>query len=249
MTALSPSPTSPPSSTTSSPNNPTRPPRAQPCWRAGRLCRPVVSIHPSTQGATCPVGRRSATVQCVRPSRHNSISMMPVSFTIHAPTQGATLLLEFYYQPVVVSIHALTQGATANSGKYQSVLSFQSTRPHRARLIVRMYSARVAAFQSMRPRRARYQGAVHRRAFVPVSIHAPTQGATSSSSVTGVTFVWFQSTRPRRARLSICFTFFATCNVSIHAPTQGATLQCHAIVFSLGLFQSTHPRRARLQHD
>ncbi len=32
--------------------------------------------------------------------------------SIHAPAWGATLLLEFYYQPVVVSIHAPAWGAT-----------------------------------------------------------------------------------------------------------------------------------------
>ena len=146
------------------------------------------------------------------------------------------------------SIYAPTQGATANSGKYQSVLSFQSTRPHRARLIVRMYSARMAAFQSMRPRRARlivrmysarvaaFQSMRPRRArhhacigllgHEDVSIHAPTQGATARMR-SSLFWRLFQSTRPRRARHANKHRPVDANKVSIHAPTQGATLSTH----------------------
>jgi len=100
-----------------------------------------------------------------------------------------------------------------------------------------------AQFQSTRPRRARPASGNDSYGRFPVSIHAPTQGATCPGARirhsarcfnprahagrdTGSRCLWwtcrFQSTRPRRARLPIR-----------SGMTQG------------GEFQSTRPRRAR----
>ena len=101
---------------------------------------------------------------------------------------------------------------------------------------------------------------------IPVSIHAPAEGATHNDN-DGAGLIKFQSTRPRRARpeahnrrhdvrlVSIHapaegatvrgLAFRHPVKVSIHAPAEGATilfLDC----FQTTVFQSTRPRRARL---
>ncbi len=77
-------------------------------------------------------------------------------------------------------------------------------------------------FQSTRPRRARRDFAPTWESKQPVSIHAPTQGATPPCAETS-----------------------PPCAVSIHAPTQGATISSFTTWLVLKQFQSTRPRRAR----
>ena len=79
---------------------------------------------------------------------------------------------------------------------------------------------------------------------VPISIHAPTRGATETGAHQSNEFV-FQSTLPREERLRSAGCVSCTMNISIHAPTRGATGYqqnnvCHNI------FQSTLPREERL---
>jgi len=122
-------------------------------------------------------------------------------------------------------------------------------------------------FQSTRPRRARLYNQINNPVAIPVSIHAPTQGATfqfpafqrpvhrfnprahagrdktarsllssvsrfnprahagrdQRKTVKSLQRTRFQSTRPRRARLIGQMCFPLEYLVSIHAPTQGAT--------------------------
>ncbi len=99
-------------------------------------------------------------------------------------------------------------------------------------------------FQSTRPRGARHFIAVSIEHHIPVSIHAPTWGATralgfyrQADTVSIHAPTWgatgdfvtvkgrymFQSTRPRGARPSLSALQGTTVNVSIHAPTWGAT--------------------------
>ena len=101
-----------------------------------------------------------------------------------------------------------------------------------------------------------------------VSIHAPTRGATTKTSQTGLRHR-FQSTRPRGARLKLkalwqnplSFNPRAHAGrdkvpavlevgpvVSIHAPTRGATPPPLPPWLSVVLFQSTRPRGARLRY-
>ena len=54
--------------------------------------------------------------------------------SIHAPTQGATLIIETGHAFFFVSIHAPTQGATLVMLQVVFGLLFQSTHPHRVRL-------------------------------------------------------------------------------------------------------------------
>ena len=103
------------------------------------------------------------------------------------------------------------------------------------------------------------------RAYLYVSIHAPTRGATSSAII-GIPRPVFQSTHPHGVRpVLLCNRFRCTLfqsthphgvrhdshqrkhddiEVSIHAPTRGATYQYFR--FSLkSRFQSTHPHGVR----
>ena len=57
---------------------------------------------------------------------------------------------------------------------------------------------------------------------VPISIHAPTRGATETGAHQSNEFV-FQSTLPREERQYSINTIRIICSISIHAPTRGAT--------------------------
>ena len=99
---------------------------------------------------------------------------------------------------------------------------FQSTHPRRVRHPLQRPNKTSVRFQSTHPRRVRPQ-VTNQDALIPfVSIHAPTQGATSKE-------IWDKLND----------------DVSIHAPTQGATQQ-RLINEQESKFQSTHPRRVRL---
>ena len=106
----------------------------------------------------------------------------------------------------------------------------------------------------MAPRQSRFNSRAHGGrdpdaadllARIPVSIHAPTGGATRKNLVYCSSSARFQFTRPRGARprgTLICVMFHV---VSIHAPTGGATRSA-AYCARYTKFQFTRPRGARL---
>ena len=130
------------------------------------------------------------------------IIIISIHSSIHAPTWGATLGHNPSLNKVAISIHAPTWGATrldkrgSSSDKFQSthphgvrpadsvgisaLTRFQSTHPHGVRLSQRTPNARPRGiFQSTHPhgvRRAQLHNAVR---CLPISIHAPTWGATA----------------------------------------------------------------------
>ena len=78
----------------------------------------------------------------------------------------------------------------------------------------------------------------------PVSIHAPTKGATCAGRSSAPVLTLFQSTLPRRERQRYVQADSFPKVVSIHAPTKGATVEeVKNLIFVL--FQSTLPRRER----
>ncbi len=81
--------------------------------------------------------------------------------------------------PFHVSIHAPTQGATQSIVYAPVATVFQSTPPHRGRPRLEKGAELVFWFQSTPPHRGRPRHHGADRA-LPVSIHAPTQGATVS---------------------------------------------------------------------
>ena len=141
--------------------------------------------------------------------------------------------------------------------------SFQFTRPRGARLEPARQVPRHGRFNS-RAHGGRDQGGCRNRHHGDVSIHAPTGGATCSSSK-GERYLRFQFTRPRGARQGyLCEMWYKDgfnsrahggrdrheievrkrMAVSIHAPTGGATVLILPMVYSGG-FQFTRPRGAR----
>ncbi len=81
--------------------------------------------------------------------------------------------------------------------------------------------------------------------FNPISIHAPAEGATQTTS-TCVTSSGFQSTLPRRERPQTMHRYLLLPPISIHAPAEGATRQAMMSITG-DKFQSTLPRRERLR--
>ena len=119
---------------------------------------------------------------------------------------------------------------------------FQSTHPHGVRLFGINAAHIVEWFQSTHPHEVRpssvsssepscFNPCTHVGcdkvqglyiAVYPVSIHAPTWGATENAQV-DVPYWEFQSTHPHGVRHGNVPKSFRTCIVSIHAPTWGAT--------------------------
>ena len=168
----------------------THPRRVRPAWRSPRACRPgrfnprthagcdyrirrvqvvtlEVSIHAPTQGATCAVGAALRVRCCFNPRTHAGCDR-----------GGAGA----YRADGRVSIHAPTQGATRAAISWPcSALSF-NPRTHAGCDLREGRHGRNAG--SFNPRThagcdAADHAAAHLR--LPVSIHAPTQGATASS--------------------------------------------------------------------
>jgi len=147
-----------------------------------------------------------------------------------------------------VSIHAPTQGATRTAFDGLDVAASFNPRAHAGRdNFAFKVALAIFRFQSTRPRRARHRMQGQRPQAAPVSIHAPTQGATcfqlrnlrfnscfnprahagrdTKKPLPAARTGKFQSTRPRRARQWQMNAPNTVNKVSIHAPTQGATLK------------------------
>ena len=130
--------------------------------------RPDVSIHAPTRGATCPSRVTARLLLCFNPRAHAGRD---------APLPTPSTSSSASFNP---RAHA---GRDAYGGKQLCVdnLEFQSTRPRGARRLHMTPGSRLPTFQSTRPRGAR-RPCMHRWLVSwPVSIHAPTRGATSDA--------------------------------------------------------------------
>ena len=147
---------------------------------------------------------------------------------------------------------------------------FQSTRPRGARPSASQLWSISCVFQSTRPRGARLLSQQTSQRRKPVSIHAPTWGATLRMLCWGVERITFQSTRPRGARppLSCQAHLYGFCfNPRAHVGRDKSAARRHLrsssfnprahvgrdnlLASGLGvnvLFQSTRPRGARPLH-
>jgi len=186
--------------------------------------------------------------------------------SIHAPTRGATQRQARTGGGERVSIHAPTRGATsmihdsyacrsgfnprAHAGRdcervdgFRQHGPFQSTRPRGARQGRRDQRGRCGKFQSTRPRGARRCVCVMTAYRSPVSIHAPTRGATASTVHCRQAAPVSIHAPTRGATVNVA-TIKRWMNVSIHAPTRGATDPRSGLSFEVS-FQSTRPRGAR----
>ena len=220
---------------------------------------PVVSIHAPTRGATG---------WCSRGDGGSQVS-------IHAPTRGATIGYSFFcrlhncFNPrthagcdhrsqshgggCAVSIHAPTRGATRFFGRFMALSEFLCFNPRTHAGCDSVFKLKCAPYNPWRFNPRTHAGCDCRPYddysdhFTPVSIHAPTRGATMPISRQ---FGWtrlrfnprthagcddriapscqpmvlrFQSTHPRGVRRFLHFRNAPKTDVSIHAPTRGAT--------------------------
>ncbi len=194
--------------------------------------------------------------------------MKLVCISIHAPTQGATIMRHTSYSQTLISIHAPTQGATGSSSTGLSSGSNFNPRTHAGcDGGVQTSQAISSLFQSTHPRRVRLWSKYISFISSLISIHAPTQGATACGRCRVLVYFYFnprthagcdiviikirkavfnfnprthagcdnhliqrmsrqqlfQSTHPRRVRRRACGRSIWISSISIHAPTQGAT--------------------------
>ena len=166
--------------------------------------------------------------------------------------------------PYRVSIHAPTGGATDAAIGWFEADMFQFTRPRGARRIIlfqqikiicsnsRAHGGRDCLRQSVCPRRKKFQftrprGARHLRIIYIishlVSIHAPTGGATETSSRRGSRRT-FQFTRPRGARPAFDEVAKFKNRFQLTRP-QGARHRAGGLLLHPRAFQFTRPRGAR----
>ena len=189
----------------------------------------------------------SAMFQFTRPrgARRAVAKSMPTYLCFNSRAHGGRDdLLRLLGAQRNVSIHAPTGGATSTARTSASTDLFQFTRPRGARPIAPIAAPSVKrAFQFTRPRGARLplHGFVLRDE--PVSIHAPTGGATGGGRetpyATGVSIH-----APTGGATVADGKLSVASGVSIHAPTGGATNRA-ALKDYVREFQFTRPRGAR----
>ena len=167
---------------------------------------PVVSIHAPTRGATwlAAVVSVAATVSIHAPTRGATKCVKcHVQFrcvSIHAPTRGATLVppLIMRYQSRFQSTHPL--GVRPRLAAFLALLApFQSTHPLGVRHNTDYLDTKAGQFQSTHPLGVRPDFGNNYCSLPPVSIHAPTRGATVVTQAGGNNTM-FQSTHPLGVR-------------------------------------------------
>ncbi len=168
--------------------------------------------------------------------------------SIHAPTRGATKLIDELTNPKLVfqstlprgerhlqmpalleatpiSIHAPTRGATSESGRNPLLSANFNPRSHEGSdHNHKWFPKHKHGFQSTLPRGERL---MQMRILVSkgaISIHAPTRGATLTALEIYL-FTSFQSTLPRGERQNKLGLLVEFLKISIHAPTRGATIR------------------------
>ena len=169
------------------------------------VCAEQVSIHAPTWGAThediksterylfqstLPHGERpmaievSSIVSCFNPRSHmgsdatTDTVKLTQKVSIHAPTWGATFLINHEQCNEYVSIHAPTWGATYNFDYLNGNSMFQSTLPHGERHSIKPRNVQSYSVSIHAPTWGATLLLVVFRAHGVVSIHAPTWGAT-----------------------------------------------------------------------
>ena len=253
----------------------------------------MVSIH-APRGATCPSINQLLAV-CFNSRAHAGattfcICAMPITrfqfrahgatrpspagkskadVPIHRPHAGATTGQDHNLRDHQVSIHAPTRGATTMPGNPSNRCPSFNSRAHAGRdSCSALLGPGRLQFQFTRPRGARPEELQQAVNEYLVSIHAPTRGATRTTSSCART-TRFQFTRPRGARQFLTpryrirrgFNSRAHAGrdaqgqdhlprdgrVSIHAPTRGATRNHQISQNRISEFQFTRPRGARHQ--
>ena len=148
-----------------------------------------ISIHAPTWGATSAASRCSRSGRNFNPRTHVGCDvreprcfLSPFIISIHAPTWGATADFGGKREYVGISIHAPTWGATYSASYPGSDYPFQSTHPRGVRRVRPAKVLLFSLFQSTHPRGVRPLKHNIMPSNNEISIHAPTWGATNSTS-------------------------------------------------------------------
>ena len=145
--------------------------------------------------------------------------------SIHAPTRGATKIRLRAALRLVVSIHAPARGATEREVLFLTSGKFQSTPPRGGRPNSLQRVCALTWCFNPRPHAGGDRIMSKKNIFLPVSIHAPTRGATlQSQSLRQFQVVSIHAPTRGATRVDTRNQKLAT--VSIHAPTRGATRTC-----------------------
>ena len=211
----------------------------------------MISIHAPTRGATCFTHYDFPFLLYFNPRSHEGSdrylliiflladrfqSTLPrgerptstgktgttATISIHAPTRGATNLMNANVTKYFISIHAPTRGATIEGGVGVGVTSDFNPRSHEGSDTDSSKAVGADIISIHAPTRGATRDVYGYETAANISIHAPTRGAT-------------------RRNLDI----YVLIAISIHAPTRGATAPItNNTAFSV--FQSTLPRGERL---
>ena len=100
--------------------------------------------------------------------------------SIHAPTRGATKGYEFCTNSYSISIHAPTRGATFNLFSHCQIFLFQSTLPREERHHASISLSSCGDYFNPRSHERSDDLSVPLSVLLPISIHAPTRGATQT---------------------------------------------------------------------
>ena len=117
------------------------------------------------------------------------------------------------------------------------IRKFQFTRLHKARRNLYTYADNRRKFQFTRLHKARPLEVVSKLEESPISIHAPTQGATWEMFITGGETKISIHAPTQGATSCTCVALWGG-RISIHAPTQGATAIAETYRYKLEYFNS-----------
>ena len=168
-----------------------------------------------------------------------------MKISIHAPTNGATGKAEIRAWYTGISIHAPTNGATdTNRHQLNASNRFQSTLRRTERLTHALTTAIIRVFQSTLRRTERPWLLSVSTKVSRISIHAPTNGATTENQgKTNTSSISIHAPTNGATSLQL-IKEYREFNISIHAPTNGATIYTVQATCNL-TFQSTLRRTER----
>ena len=147
---------------------------------------------------------------------------MYTRISIHAPTRGATSPGEDSPLLNTISIHAPTRGATSFRALQTFANGFQSTLPRGERLYVWVAGCTITYFNP-RSHEGSDGYSPARLQKIPISIHAPTRGATGMSTNISHFIGNFNPRSHEGSDQYLERVRSIDSEISIHAPTRGAT--------------------------
>ena len=156
---------------------------------------------------------------------HDSLFVLRLEISIHAPARGATLSKQQNALCLSISIHAPARGATLHVTRGVACHRiFQSTLPRGERrdIIKRDGCGREISIHA--PARGATAVSIYYTTAVLISIHAPARGATAMSNEQSAK-VLISIHAPARGATSAASQERAEPRISIHAPARGATAE------------------------